>query len=314
MVYVELSILLVTSSTMAAVLQADWRSFADERPAAYINAPPSAAWRQRLAGPRKTQYGDHPAGRWGAASHQACLTSAPAVLHSSHAAMRFLPKAYFPCALPAALTWPDAAFRYSGRLVSCHLQAAEHTRLGVTPHPDSGTSKPAAPAEPGLIPSNTQDARSGSRVTAAADDSGDHAAGPEASEVDGSAAACWPGFNAAQLDTSAAASEAGLTTADAEAAEEAAQEAADATARSEAPEHTSNTLKDAASSAAAAAAGEAANTADRACAGAVIAAEHMLKSGQSAAAAAADESAQVKSMCLVIESISSAYSCSVCGT
>jgi hypothetical protein len=83
---------LVTSIIMVAVLQADWRSFADERPAAYINAPPPAAWRQRMAGPSRTQYGEHPAISWGAASHQACLTDAPAVLHSSHAAMTSLPK------------------------------------------------------------------------------------------------------------------------------------------------------------------------------------------------------------------------------
>jgi hypothetical protein len=111
--------------------------------------------------------------------------------------------------------------------------------------------------------------------------------------VDDSAAARWPGFNAAQQDTSAAAGNAGLTAADAEAAEEAAQEAADATARPDASDHMGSSLKDAASSAAAVAAGKAVDTADRACAGAVIATEHMLKSGQSAAAAAADESAQV---------------------
>jgi hypothetical protein len=90
-----------------------------------------------------------------------------------------------------------------------------------------------------------------------------------------------------------------LSTADAEAAEEAAQEAAHAAARSEAPDYTGSSLKGAASSAAAAAASKAADTADRACAGAVIAAEHMLKSGQSAAAAVADEGAQVNFNCVL---------------
>ena len=203
----------------------------------------------------------------------------------------------------------------TGVLFSCCPQAAEYARLGAASQSDGTTSSAADPAEPGLIPSNTQDARSDGRMTAAADGSGDHTAEPEASEAADSAAACWPGFNAAQqLEASAAARKAGHTTADVEAAEEAAQEAVVAAARSEASQHTGSSLKDAASSAVAAAGNKAADTADRACAGAVIAAEHMLKSGQSAAAAAADETAQVKSMCVVIESVSSTYSCSVCGT
>jgi hypothetical protein len=177
------------------------------------------------------------------------------------------------------------------------MQTAKNSRPpSADPQPDRRPSSVSTPAEPagGTISSNTQDARSKGGTAAAADGSPEDAAvGDDTSGKDPSAAVCWPGFNAAQKVKTAAAGGAGNGNADSGAVKGSAWGAADAVGTAEAPEQPADQLKDAASAAAAAASEAVVDAADRACAGAVIAAEHMLKSAEPPVDAAAHQAAKV---------------------